>query len=91
MHTDSTTNQALLQSCYVFALDPPGGVILNRCPLSLLQSLDPLPMHGRDLGVNPDDLMETPELEQDAKQEILENKDVRSSRTSITVANHSTI
>lgn len=47
--------------------------------LSLVQSLDPLPMHGRDLGVNPDDLVETPELEQEAKQEILENKDVSSS------------
>lgn len=38
--------------------------------------MDPLPMHGRDLGVNPDDLVETPEVERDAKQEILENKDV---------------
>lgn len=46
--------------------------------LSLLsvQSLDPLPMHGRDLGVHPDDFVETPEMEQEAKQEILENKDV---------------
>lgn len=43
-------------------------------PFSLLQSLDPLPMHGRDLSVNPDDLMETPEHE--AKQEVLENKEV---------------
>lgn len=34
-------------------------------------------MHGRDLGVNPDDLVESPDLEQDTKQEILENKDVR--------------
>lgn len=41
-----------------------------------MQSLDPLPMHGRDLGVNPDDLMEPPE--QESKQEILENKDVSS-------------
>uniref|UniRef100_A0A8C9Y5I8 Sorting and assembly machinery component 50 homolog, like n=1 Tax=Sander lucioperca TaxID=283035 RepID=A0A8C9Y5I8_SANLU len=40
------------------------------------KSLDPLPMHGRDLGVNPDDLMEPPEPEQESKQEILENKDV---------------
>lgn len=38
--------------------------------------MDPLPMHGKDLGVNPDDLMEHPEPEPDAKQEILENKDV---------------
>lgn len=43
-----------------------------------MQSLDPLPMHGRDLGVNPDDLMEPPEQEQESKQEILENKDVSS-------------
>lgn len=41
-----------------------------------LQSMDPLPMHGRDLGVNPDDLVDTSEVEQEAKQEILENKDV---------------
>uniref|UniRef100_A0A673C3F4 POTRA domain-containing protein n=1 Tax=Sphaeramia orbicularis TaxID=375764 RepID=A0A673C3F4_9TELE len=40
------------------------------------KSLDPLPMHGRDLSVNPDDLVEAPETEQEAKQEILENKDV---------------
>uniref|UniRef100_A0A4W6ESX1 Sorting and assembly machinery component 50 homolog, like n=1 Tax=Lates calcarifer TaxID=8187 RepID=A0A4W6ESX1_LATCA len=39
-------------------------------------SLDPLPMHGRDLGVNADDWVEPPEPEQEAKQEILENKDV---------------
>lgn len=38
--------------------------------------MDPLPMHGRDLGVNPDDLVESPDAEQEAKQEILENKDV---------------
>lgn len=38
--------------------------------------MDPLPMHGRDLGVTPDHLVETPEVEQEAKQEILENKDV---------------
>lgn len=56
--------------------------------LSLVQSLDPLPMHGRDLGVNPDDLLEPPEIEQEAKQEILENKDVSSSSscTGITAA-----
>lgn len=42
-----------------------------------MQSLDPLPMHGRDLGVHPDDFVETPDVEQEAKQEILENKDVR--------------
>uniref|UniRef100_A0A8C6P355 Sorting and assembly machinery component 50 homolog, like n=1 Tax=Nothobranchius furzeri TaxID=105023 RepID=A0A8C6P355_NOTFU len=40
------------------------------------KSLDPLPMHGRDLGVHPDDLIEPPEQEQESKQEILENKDV---------------
>lgn len=44
-----------------------------------MQSLDPLPMHGRDLGVNPDDFVETPQVEQEAKREVLENKDVSSS------------
>lgn len=34
-------------------------------------------MHGRDLGIHPDDFVEAPEVEQEAKQEILENKDVR--------------
>lgn len=43
--------------------------------------MDPLPMHGRDLGVNPDDLVEAPQVEREAKQEILENKDVSSSVT----------
>ncbi|KAF3859476.1 hypothetical protein F7725_021875 [Dissostichus mawsoni] len=38
--------------------------------------MDPLPMHGRDLGVHPDDLVELPEPEQESKQEILENKAV---------------
>lgn len=42
-----------------------------------MQSLDPLPMHGRDLGIHPEDFVETPDVEQEAKQEILENKDVR--------------
>lgn len=51
-------------------------VSFQALSFSLAQSLDPLPMHGRDLGVNPDDFMETPEVEQEAKQEILENKDV---------------
>ena len=55
----------------------PSGIItllvyLTQTP----QSMDPLPMHGRDLGLHPDDLVETPEVEQEAKQEILENKDV---------------
>lgn len=36
-------------------------------------------MHGRDLGLHPDDLVEPPEPEQESKQEILENKDVSSS------------
>lgn len=44
-----------------------------------LQSLDPLPMHGRDLGMNPDDLIQPPEQEEESKQEILENKDVSNS------------
>lgn len=34
-------------------------------------------MQGPELGVHADDI-EAPEIEQDAKQEILENKDVRS-------------
>ena len=51
-----------------------------------MQSLDPLPMHGRDLGVNPDDLVDTPDVVQEAKQEILENKDVSTARTWIIVA-----
>lgn len=40
-------------------------------------------MHGRDLGVNPDDLVEAPEVEQESKQEILENKDVSSNRIEV--------
>uniref|UniRef100_A0A667XQC9 SAMM50 sorting and assembly machinery component n=1 Tax=Myripristis murdjan TaxID=586833 RepID=A0A667XQC9_9TELE len=39
------------------------------------RSLDPLPMHGPELGVHADDI-DTPEIEQDSKQEVLENKDV---------------
>ncbi len=37
--------------------------------------MDSHPMHGRDLGVNPDDL-EVMEAVQETKQEVLENKDV---------------
>lgn len=33
-------------------------------------------MHGPELGVQADD-MENPEIEQEPKQEVLENKDVR--------------
>lgn len=61
-----------------FSLDRTGSVIYISA-LMMVQSLDPLPMHGRDWGINPDDLVETPEPEQEAKQEILENKDVGSS------------
>ncbi|MEQ2257229.1 Sorting and assembly machinery component 50 A [Ilyodon furcidens] len=39
------------------------------------RSLDPLPMHGPELGVQADDI-EAPEIEQEPKQEVLENKDV---------------
>uniref|UniRef100_A0A8C8FYG4 POTRA domain-containing protein n=1 Tax=Oncorhynchus tshawytscha TaxID=74940 RepID=A0A8C8FYG4_ONCTS len=39
------------------------------------RSLDPLPMQGPELGVHADDI-ETPEMEQESKQEVLENKDV---------------
>ena len=57
-------------------------VSFTSVSLSLVQSLDTLPMHGRDFGVNPDDLVETPEPENEAKQEILENKDVSCSSSS---------
>lgn len=50
--------------------------LLSCPPLWPMQSLDPVPMHGRDLGVHPDDLMDTPEPEHEGKQEVLENKDV---------------
>uniref|UniRef100_A0AAY5KGJ2 Sorting and assembly machinery component 50 homolog, like n=1 Tax=Esox lucius TaxID=8010 RepID=A0AAY5KGJ2_ESOLU len=40
------------------------------------RSMDPLPMHGRDMAVHPDDMIEVQEAEQETKQEILENKDV---------------
>ncbi|KAG7221114.1 hypothetical protein INR49_017555 [Caranx melampygus] len=39
------------------------------------RSLDPLPMRGPELGVQPDDI-DTPELDPEPKQEVLENKDV---------------
>lgn len=39
------------------------------------RSLDPLPMRGPELGVQPDDI-EAPGVEQEPKQEVLENKDV---------------
>lgn len=42
----------------------------------ILQSLDPLPMHGPELGVQADDV-EAPGVEQESKQEVLENKSVR--------------
>lgn len=42
----------------------------------MLQSLDPLPMQGPELGFHADDI-ERPDMEQDSKQEVLENKDVR--------------
>uniref|UniRef100_A0AAZ3SSQ0 POTRA domain-containing protein n=1 Tax=Oncorhynchus tshawytscha TaxID=74940 RepID=A0AAZ3SSQ0_ONCTS len=44
--------------------------------LDTVQSMDPLPMHGRDMGVHPDDMIEVQEAEQETKQEVLENKDV---------------
>uniref|UniRef100_A0AAZ3Q1C9 Sorting and assembly machinery component 50 homolog, like n=1 Tax=Oncorhynchus tshawytscha TaxID=74940 RepID=A0AAZ3Q1C9_ONCTS len=40
------------------------------------RSMDPLPMHGRDMGVHPDDMIEVQEAEHETKQEVLENKDV---------------
>lgn len=39
------------------------------------RSMDPVPMHGRDLGIHPDDL-EVVEAQQETKKEVLENKDV---------------
>uniref|UniRef100_A0A673WMX2 Sorting and assembly machinery component 50 homolog, like n=1 Tax=Salmo trutta TaxID=8032 RepID=A0A673WMX2_SALTR len=44
--------------------------------LDTIQSMDSLPMHGRDMGVHPDDMIEVQEAEQETKQEVLENKDV---------------
>uniref|UniRef100_A0A8C7FS85 Sorting and assembly machinery component 50 homolog, like n=1 Tax=Oncorhynchus kisutch TaxID=8019 RepID=A0A8C7FS85_ONCKI len=44
--------------------------------LDTIQSMDPLPMHGRDMGVHPDDMIEVQEAEHETKQEVLENKDV---------------
>lgn len=40
-----------------------------------IQSLDPLPMQGPDLGVHADDV-EVVDVEPETKQEVLENKDV---------------
>uniref|UniRef100_A0A8C6LYB3 SAMM50 sorting and assembly machinery component n=1 Tax=Nothobranchius furzeri TaxID=105023 RepID=A0A8C6LYB3_NOTFU len=40
-----------------------------------LHSLDPLPMQGPELGIQADDI-EAPEVEQEPKQEVLENKNV---------------
>uniref|UniRef100_A0A8C5DRL3 Sorting and assembly machinery component 50 homolog A n=1 Tax=Gouania willdenowi TaxID=441366 RepID=A0A8C5DRL3_GOUWI len=40
-----------------------------------LHSLDPLPMQGPELGVQPDDI-EAPGIEQEPKQEVLENRNV---------------
>ncbi|XP_070976611.1 sorting and assembly machinery component 50 homolog A-like [Oncorhynchus clarkii lewisi] len=39
------------------------------------RSLDPLPMQGPELGFHADDI-ERPDMEQESKQEVLENKDV---------------
>lgn len=44
--------------------------------ISVLQSLDPLPMQGPELGVQADDI-EAPGVEREPQQEVLENKDVR--------------
>uniref|UniRef100_A0A673A8Z3 Sorting and assembly machinery component 50 homolog A n=1 Tax=Sphaeramia orbicularis TaxID=375764 RepID=A0A673A8Z3_9TELE len=43
--------------------------------ISSIHILDPLPMKGPELGVQADDI-EPPEIEQEPKQEVLENKDV---------------
>ncbi|PWA24587.1 hypothetical protein CCH79_00011789, partial [Gambusia affinis] len=44
-------------------------------PLFCSVSLDPLPMQGPELGIQVDDV-EAPEIEQEPKQEVLENKNV---------------
>lgn len=40
------------------------------------QSLDPLPMQGPELGVQPDDI-EAPGVAREPQQEVLDNKNVR--------------
>lgn len=60
-------------------------VISSDC--TCFQSMDPVPMHGRDLGVHLDDL-EVVEAQQEIKKEVLENKDV-SSRHCLNINIHS--
>lgn len=50
--------------------------------------MDPLPMHGRDMGVHPDDMIEVQEAEQETKREVLENKDVSFSYPSYHYSNY---
>lgn len=52
------------------------GFVLTAVPGPVSQSLDPLPMQGPELGVQADDI-EAPEVEHEPKQEVLENKNVR--------------
>lgn len=52
------------------------GVVLTAVPGPVSQSLDPLPMRGPELGVQADDI-EALEVEHEPKQEVLENKNVR--------------
>lgn len=50
-------------------------VITVTTELVYLQNVDPVPMYGRGLGVEPDDLQLT-EASQETKKEVLPNKDV---------------
>uniref|UniRef100_A0A8C8IRS8 Uncharacterized protein n=1 Tax=Oncorhynchus tshawytscha TaxID=74940 RepID=A0A8C8IRS8_ONCTS len=45
----------------------------QNSPNLLGESLDPLPMQGPELGFQADDI-ERPDMEQESKQEVLENK-----------------
>uniref|UniRef100_A0A8K9XYJ3 POTRA domain-containing protein n=1 Tax=Oncorhynchus mykiss TaxID=8022 RepID=A0A8K9XYJ3_ONCMY len=47
----------------------------QNSPNLLWESLDPLPMQGPELGFHADDI-ERPDMEQESKQEVLENKDI---------------
>ena len=74
-HLWNTNSLATLAAtCLTTSLNTVDGIIY--VVFILLQSLDPLPMHGPELGVHADDI-ETPDIEQESKQEVLENKNVR--------------
>ena len=74
-HPWNTNSLATLAAtCVTTSLNTVDGII--SVVFILLQSLDPLPMHGPELGVHADDI-ETPDIEQESKQEVLENQNVR--------------